>query len=147
MSYVDISAGIVALLQTIPAIKGVFNYPFDPFAETDLTAEWPIALVLESGNENDYLSTANNMRVFAYKIIICQSGNNQDKATALASVRALMDTIIDALDTNGASATPLSNACLFVEPVPSVILLQGRSGNQFELIAELTLKCHKDKTI
>lgn len=147
MSYTPISAGIVTLLQGIAAIKGVFNYPFDPFQETDLTTEWPIAIVIESGNENDYLSSKSNLRVFAYKIVLCAAGMNADKPATLASMRSIMDTIIDTVDVNGASATPLSNSCLWVEPVPGVFLTQGRSGNMFEMISEVTLKCYKDKTI
>ena len=147
MSFAAISAGLKTLLDSITEVKDVFAYPVDPFTEKDAVAEWPVAFIVESGNDNDYASTRDNLRTYAYEIWLCHKVDNGSLSEGVTTLRVAMDAVIDRLDVEGIAATPLSNSCINIEPIPSSWNIEARSENLFELTATIRVKCHTTKQL
>jgi hypothetical protein len=100
-------------------------------------AGFPAAVVSPSENEADYSSTADDKRVYAFKIRVyypLESESQQD-AAELALEEAL-DEMLDAFKQRDS----LGAACDWVEPIPSVWQYEERGDGTYRM-AELTLRC------
>lgn len=100
---------------------------------------FPAAVVSPSENEADYSSTADDRRVYAFKIRVyypIKDESEQDEAD-LALEEAL-DEMIDAFSRRNV----LGTACEWVMPIPSVWQYEERGDGLYRM-AELTLRCVK----
>lgn len=143
MSYIGIKNAIKTKLQGITAIKEVWEFPVDIFK--GMVKEWPIGIIVESGNENDYLTNKENMRVYAYEVWLVRRIDNANMQTEWDNQRTLMDSVLDTFDAE-ANAT-LGGVVDNVEPVPGTFEVRGFSAEQSVIISYVMLKCMKVKAI
>ena len=143
MSLVSIHAAIKAKLDTLisATLKEVYGYKINPLEQE--FANYPVAELIESGNESDYLSTKEYMRVYPFEIYIYQEveaagGINE----AYGILRAAVDTILDTFD----NYQDLRSAADWVEPAMSGFADFPRR-NKTIAVAIINLKVHKVKTL
>ena len=143
MSLSSIHSAIVSKLETLidATLKEVYGYKINPL-EFEFNS-FPAAELIESGNEADYLSTKENMRVYPFEIYIYQ---DVEKAGGMSEayevLREVVDTIIDTFD----NYQDLGGAADWVEPAISGFSDFARR-NQTIAVAIITLKVHKVKTL
>jgi hypothetical protein len=114
MSYTNIRAGIVSLLQTIPEIQEVYNY------EAKELAKYPSATVTNLSHKNLFADTARNRRQYSFMIrLYFRTDQPQDAETVLSS-------IADAVITKIESDITLNSTCDFAEPLEGKWLYQER---------------------
>lgn len=143
MSLILIHAAIKAKLETLkPAtLKEVYGSKINPLEKE--FADFPAAELIESGNEADYLSTKENMRVYPFEIYLYQEiekAGGVDEAYGI--LRSVVDTILDAFDNDQG----LDGAADWVEPAISGFADFARRGKTIA-VAIITLKVHKAKNI
>ena len=130
---------IVDGLATITAIKQTLDYPEDRMAE--VIADYPIALVVESGNENDYLSNKENITAFAYQVWIVSKVDNSTVQDEWYKMRDIRDEILQYFSTN----FTLGGTVMNVIPAPSVLVAaQDEIASKTVISGYVTLKCEKD---
>lgn len=104
----------------------------------------PFATVTPSANENDYATTTENRRVYAFVIRLFVERAGQTTAeTAENTMRDLLDSVLDDLDKNYAlSGMPIANGYtfLFMEAAPSSWAYVFRE-NEYR-VAEIAVRCH-----
>lgn len=130
------------LTSLVPAtLKEVYGYKINPL-EAEF-GSYPVAELLESGNEADYFTNKENIRAYGYEIFIFVEAENQGLDAAYSTLRSTVDALIDAFDTD---FTLSGVADAGVEAAPSTFSdFRGRSGKV--AVAVITLKCHKTKLI
>jgi|SRR6185369_1353042 len=100
---------------------------------------FPAAVVSPSENEGDYNSTADDRRVYAFKVrVYYPIKDESDYEAAESALEDALDEMLDAFSIRGV----LGTACEWVKPVPSVWQYEER-GEGIYRMAELTLKCVK----
>ena len=100
---------------------------------------FPAAVVSPSENEADYSSTADDRRVYAFKIRVYYPIKEEaDYEAAESALEDALDEMLAAFSTRGV----LGSACEWVKPVPSVWQYEER-GEAIYRMAELTLRCVK----
>lgn len=98
---------------------------------------FPAAVVSPSENEADYASTANDKRVYAFKIRVYYPFKTEaEQDAADIALEEALDEMLDAFTQRGA----LGTACMWIEPVPSVWQYEERADGTYRM-AELTLRC------
>lgn len=143
MSLVNIHQAIKDKLDTLipDTLKEVYGYKINPL-EFEFN-NFPAAELIESGNEADYLSTKENMRVYPFEVYIYQ---DVEKAggmkEAYEKLRSVVDTILDTFD----NYQDLGGVADWVEPAISGFSDFARR-NQIIAVAIITLKVHKVKLL
>jgi len=100
---------------------------------------FPAAVVSPSENEADYSSTADDRRVYAFKVrVYYPIKDESDYDAAESALEDALDEMLDAFSTRGV----LGAACEWVKPVPSVWQYEER-GEGIYRMAELTIRCVK----
>ena len=143
MSFYSIHSAIKTKLETLKTatLQEVYGEKINPLEHE--FAKFPVAELIESGNEADYLSTKENMRVFAYEIYIYQGVEEAGGISkAYESLRKVVDTILDTFD----NYQDLGGAADWVEPSFAGFSDFARR-NKTIAVAVVTLKCHKVKTL
>ena len=143
MSLVLIHAAIKAKLETLkPAIlKEVYGSKINPLEKE--FADFPVAELIESGNEADYLSTKENMRVYPFEVYIYQEiekAGGVDEAYGI--LRGVVDTILDTFDNDQG----LNGSADWVEPAISGFTDFQRRDKTIA-VAIINLKVHKTKNL
>lgn len=120
--FVDLSTAIVTVLQGVTVngdtFKDIQEFP------TIIFNGYPAVTVAPSDNESDYSSTVENERTYVwyidcyYPIEDPTSANGY--ASAFATMRVLMDAVLDALD----NSNSLNGAAQIIKPAPSVWSVQ-----------------------
>jgi hypothetical protein len=129
-----IRAAIISKINT-DCEKIQIAYPTD----RSTFSGFPAAVVSPSENEADYSSTADDRRVYAFKVrVYYPIKNESDYETAESAMEDALDEMLDAFTERGV----LGSACEWVKPVPSVWVYEER-GEAIYRMAELTLKCIK----
>lgn len=105
----------------------------------------PFATITPSANENDYLTTTENRRVYAFtiRIFVERKGQTTVEGTE-QTMRDLMDTVLDDLDSNhqlSGLSIPSGYTFLFMEAVPSRWAYTGSRENEYR-VAEIAVRCH-----
>lgn len=140
MSFKQIRDNIATKLETISGIQNVYK---NPQLQMD---GYPGAFVAPSGNESDYDTTQENMRIYAFKIYVVQEYDQTDYEDAYNIILELVDTIIDQFDKEEApSATRTLDdnldskyTLVAVEAVPGIFA----SDRTDKLLAcEITIRC------
>jgi hypothetical protein len=121
-------------------LKEVVGYKIDPL-EYEF-AQFPVAEVIESGNDSDYYTNKENMRVYAFEVWIYQESENSGLDSAYSTLRSAVDAIIDAFDND----QTLGGAVDWVEPAPAGFSDFPRRGKKMAA-AVVTLRCHKLKLL
>lgn len=143
MSFNTIRTAILNKLNTlVPAtLKEVYGYKINPLEEE--FGSYPVAEVIESGNEADYFTNAENLRTFAYEIYIFVEAENQGIENAYTALRSAVDTLIDTFDIDytlgGAAEGGVDAAAAGFSD------FRGRSGRM--AVATVVLKCRKIKSV
>jgi hypothetical protein len=143
MSIVSIHSAIKNKLESLvgDTLKEVIGYKINPL-EFEFK-DYPVVELIESGNESDYLSTKENMRVYPFEIYIYQeveaAGGMKE---AYEKLREVVDIILDIFDND----QDLGGVADWVEPA-----ISGFSDfvkrNKTIAVAIVTLKVHKVKTL
>lgn len=139
MSFVNIHTAIKTKLESlIPAtLQEVYGEKINPLEHE--FAKFPVAELIESGNEADYLSTKENMRVYAYEIYIYQGVEEAGGISqAYGSLRGVVDTTLNTFD----NYQDLGGTADWVEPSFAGFSDFARR-NKTIAVAIITLKCHK----
>ena len=98
---------------------------------------FPAAVVSPSENEADYSSTADDRRVYAFKIrVYYPIENESEQDSAELALEEALDEMLDVFKQRNA----LGAACDWIEPIPSVWQYEERGDGTFRM-AELTLRC------
>lgn len=90
----QVKAKVVGL-STYFGAATVFDYEPD----IDEVTGDPWATVITSGNENDFASTSENKRTYAFNVrIFVKRGSSRTKTAAEALLQSIVDDLIDAFD-------------------------------------------------
>jgi hypothetical protein len=130
-------------LETLkPAtLQEVYGYKINPLEHE--FAKFPVAELIESGSEADYLSTKENMRVYPFEIYIYQEVEAAGgMSKAYEKLRGVVDTILDTFD----NYQDLGGAADWVEPAISGFSDFTRR-NKTIAVAVITLRFHKLKQL
>lgn len=143
MSLVSIHAAIKAKLETLkPAtLKEVYSSKINPLEKEFV--DFPVAELVESGNEADYLSIKENMRVYPFEIYLYQEiekAGGVDEAYGI--LRSVVDTVLDTFDNDQG----LDGAADWVEPAISGFTDFQRRDKTIAM-AIITIKVHKAKNL
>lgn len=92
MSYTAITNTLYAKLQEVTAFSAVFNY------EPKETDAYPYACISPLSNSDEVFDSASNR--LSYQIMIRIIDFNKQSATMEASIRTLVDTVLDKLRAN-----------------------------------------------
>jgi len=105
----------------------------------------PIATLTPSSNENDYATTTENTRVYAYMLRLYvdrPSGEDEEYKSEMA-MKGLVDSVLDDLDKNhrlSGLGTKTGYTFLLLEATPSVWGYAGRE-NEYR-VAEIIIRSH-----
>lgn len=107
---------------------------------------YPSAFIAPSGNENDYETTNENMRVYAFKVWLFEEFNDQTLAQAYDSLLTAIDAILNKIDEQESpnSAREMANNLANYETLAAVLAVPGRvaSDDVEKLLAvEITVRC------
>lgn len=143
MSLVLIQAAIKTKLETLkPAIlKEVYASKINPLEKE--FADFPVAELIESGSEADYLSTKENMRVYPFEVYIYQEiekVGGSDEAYGI--LRSTIDTVLDLFDNDQG----LGGSADWVDPAISGFADFPRRDKTI-VVAIVTIKVHKAKNL
>lgn len=94
MSWVTLRPQLKTLLDN----TGLFQET-SAFPKSDFTG-YPAAYVVQSDNEGDYNTTTENARIYAFIIRCFYSTKSIGVPTALGRLEAIVDSVIDAIDTD-----------------------------------------------
>lgn len=134
----DIKRGIVTNISAISSINKVYDH------EKLNPDGFPAAFVTFSGSENEFFTTAENKRIFAYRILVLAPvGQDLSNTNAVEQAeQTIEDCVGDILNTMDSDITLDNNAeVIFVEAAvgqPGYVEYEGgmaRSG-------EVTIKVH-----
>lgn len=91
-----ISTAIVNILKTNTKIQSYYDFEASNLEGT------PAMTIMPSGNENEYHSTTDNRRTYAFSIrlYVTRGDGNDKEATCEKTMRDLVDTVLDTLDKN-----------------------------------------------
>ena len=119
--------GIVGAGQPLAQVKAYHDENFTGF---------PCASFEPSGNENMFYTNTDNLRGYAFDVVVWQEIESGGRANAVTVLTTAVDAIIAAFD----SDYNLSGACDFVEPVPSAWkeIVVGEATFKYAVI---TIKC------
>lgn len=94
MSFQTLHSNLVTLVDSVTNIQDVVGRPSFEFDG------YPGAYVAESGNENEYDTTQDNLRTYAFNIWIFEKFDSTDHGVDVAyqSLRNCVDAVIDKLD-------------------------------------------------
>jgi len=92
MSFNTLRPQIVTLIDSISGIHEVVGYPKLKFAG------YPAAYITPSDNSNDYETTQENIRTYAFLLRIFYETKNTGVSNALDKLENIVDTVIDTLD-------------------------------------------------
>ena len=100
---------------------------------------FPAVTFEPSNHENNYYSNNDNMRAYAFDVIVWQEMESGGRAQAINSLTAAVDAIITAFD----SDFNLTGACDFCVPIPSAwgeVLIGGATFKY----AKMTIVCKSE---
>lgn len=134
----QISAKVKSLIEANSGVQKVYAYER---ANPDGT---PFVTITPSANENDYNTTTENVRVYAFLIRVFVERKGQSvEENAENTLRGLADSILDTMDRNyrlSGMTAPTGYTFLFMEAAPSSWGYTGRE-NEYR-VAEIKVRCH-----
>lgn len=141
----NLSAKFKSIMEANTLIQEVFDY------EASNISGSPCVTITPSGNANDYHSTTENHRRYAFviRIYIRRGSTADNEKTTEKAMRELVDTVLDDLDKNHQLLgldTQTGYTYLFMRAAPSQ---WGYAGRELEMrVAEinLTVDFHVDVT-
>ena len=117
-------------------IQEVFKYEIESFTGD------PVAIVIPSNNSNDYDTTQENIRIYAYTIRLFVNRTVRSKEKADEVLRNLVDSVIDDLDkdyTFSGISNPTGYTFINTFAMPSVWGYVGREDEY--RVAEISVQC------
>lgn len=127
-----------SILTSNTLIQSVYDY------ERANAEGTPFATITPSANENDYATTTENRRVYAFLIrVFVERAGQSNYPQAETTTRSLVDSVLDDLDKNyqlTGLTIPAGYTFLFMEAAPSQWGYVGRE--QEYRVAEVTVRCH-----
>ncbi len=131
-----ISTAIVNILKTNTKIQSYYDF------ECSNLEGSPAMTIMPSGNENDYHSTTDNKRVYAFivRLYILRGDTMAMERTCEKTIRDLVDTVLDTIDKNWniSVATQTGYTFLGMSAAPSQWGYAGRE-NMYR-VAEIRIK-------
>jgi hypothetical protein len=118
----------------------VYDFPVDMTKQRIKT--WPIAVVVESGNESDYLSNKENFRTYVFEVHIIKDVKNSKEDVEWYELRKLVDATMDAFDDDWQLGETIVN----VHPVTATFGMTRGASNSAEYNSVVVLKCDVDRT-
>lgn len=137
-----ISKAIAALVSSVSDIQKVYQF------EASNIEGFPAATITPSANENEYTSTTENRRTYAFLIrlyVVRPDGANSE-AVCEETMRKLVDQVTDKLDRNFLLSSLQSQAgytFLAMMAAPSLWGYTGSRENQMR-VAEIRVQLHFD---
>lgn len=131
---------VVAKLNTLVGSGQVLKVVY-AYHET-APAGFPAASCEPSGNANLMYTTGDNLRSYAFDIILYQEFSTITREAAVAILRAAVDAVIEAFDAD----YNLSGACDYANALPSEWgFMEGANGST--LWASLALVCNYEADV
>lgn len=136
-----ISKALINLLSTNTKIQSFYNF------EASKLEGFPALTLTPSANENEYSTTTENRRTYAFVVrLYVERGSGLDaERTCESTMRDLVDTVLDKIDKNYNLSTILSQTgytFLWISATPSQ---WGYAGGANEMrVAEINIKLHYD---
>ena len=127
------------ILQANDLITNTYTFEASELSGT------PIATLTPSFNENDYTTTTENTRVYAFMLrlyVSRPSGEDEEYQSEMA-MKELVDSVLDDLDKNhrlSGLETKTGYTFLFLEATPSIWGYAGRE-NEYR-VAEIIIRSH-----
>ena len=144
MSFYLIAQAIKTKLENITDIKSIVDYPIE-INILENNFNFPLAIIVESESENDYLTNKENLITYAFKIFLTKRIDNSLLSTEWNNQRQLVDSVIN-LFTNIDNIT-LGGLVQNIIPVPSYPILSEDKANNIFISSYVVLKCQKIQTI
>lgn len=135
----QVSTALLNILKANTLLSNSYN--FEP-AEIDAD---PVATLTPSSNDNDYATTTENRRTYAFNLRLFKTrftGENAEARTE-AAMRELVDSVLDDLDKNhrlSALETKAGYTYLLMEAAPSQWGYAGKE-NMYR-VAEIIVRVH-----
>ena len=137
MSYVTLAAAIQSLLQTIPAIKVVYDYEPKELASEDLSGGYPAATVSALSHANAFNDIPANRRQYSFMVRLYYSTADGRDSDAETTLRSVVDGVITTLEHD----VTLGGACDWARPTEGNWSYQER---EIPLrVVEVTIECMK----
>lgn len=92
MSFQTLNANLVDLVTAITTISEVSASPKMQFDS------YPAAFIAESGNESEFQSSQDHVRIYAFNVWLFQEFDVTSVPDAYSILRGLVDTLIDKMD-------------------------------------------------
>lgn len=127
-----------SILETVDKIQVIYAY------ERENADGTPFATITPSANENDYATTTENRRTYAFNIrLFVERKGQTNTADTEATMRDLVDDVLDALDRDwklDGLGSRTGYTKLFMSAAPSVWGYVGRE-NEYR-VAEINVRIH-----
>lgn len=135
------SKALKDILDANSLLDNVYNY------EASQLDGSPVATLTPSANENDYVTTVENRRVYAFlvRLYVRRDSGKDNEYNTEAAMRELVDDVLDDFDKNhrlSAIESKTGYTYLFMEAAPSTWGYVGRD-NEYR-VAEINLRIHFD---
>lgn len=142
MSWITLRSAIKTKLDTLTGVGQPLGMVDDKF-HTDITS-YPAVMFEPSSDPNTFFTNSENKHVYTFEFFIVQefesSGMGRDAAITILG--NAVDAVVNAFD----SYQTLGGACDYTEPVTGE-WFTANAANGMALVARMTLKCHKLKTV
>ncbi len=134
-----LSTALIEKLQSLTKIQSFYNYEASNIEGT------PALTLIPSGNESDYSSTTENIRVYGFvlRLYVDRKSGNTEEQTTEKAMRDLVDDVLNRLDANHQlNNIPQTTGYtfLFMEAAPSRWGYAGRETIQ--RVAEINIRIH-----
>lgn len=136
-----LSTAIMNLLSSNTKIQSFYNY------EASKLEGFPALTLTPSTNENEYSTTTENRRTYAFmvRLYVERGSGNEAERVCESTMRDLVDTVLDKIDKNynlSTIATQTGYTFLWISATPSQ---WGYAGGSNEMrVAEVLIKIHYD---
>ena len=138
-----ISTALKSILFTLTKVQSFYDF------EASNIEGFPAMTMVASSNDSDYSTTTENRRVYAFvvRLYVERGSGNDSERTCEATMRDLVDTVLDRLDKNfilSGTTVPTQSGYtfLFMSSTPSS---WGYAGRENEMrVAEIRFKLNFD---
>lgn len=139
--YEKISIALINLLKVNSLIQSFYDF------ESSEIEGYPALTLTPAANENDYSTTTENRRIYAFiaRIYVLRPSGKEKEGITEKTLRTLVDSVLDTIDKNHSSLNATAQTgytFLFMKAAPSV---WGYAGRENEMrVAEVQISVEYD---
>ncbi len=134
-----LTTAIKDILEANGLLQNTYSYEASDISGT------PCATLTPSANDNDYATTTENTRVYAFmlRLYVDRPSGEDKEFQSEQAMKGLVDSVLDDLDKNhrlSALGSKTGYTFLFLEATPSIWGYAGRENNY--RVAEIIVRSH-----